>query len=1071
MATIRTAIELEDHFSNILNNIVSAVNMTVSVMTEMQETVNSPIEPAVFEGLRDYANQATIAVQEMDAILQNMAPPDISTPALAQPEPLTALIQWQADPMPVFTNTGIERFYDELHIANSQLDSLYASQTEIAEQAVQTGIFQPNAAQDLYDIAHRINAIQMQITNIDNNPAGLNFDMANSELERMRAQLGQAVQEQQILNNAVAGMDVQAANSAYLQLSQTVSNTERQIRDSLHMQATWQWQVDEMPVFVGSGIERFRQELESANSRLNMLYNTQAQIAAAASNIDWLPDSALADLGNMQNRLQGIWQQVNLIGSNSLNLGSDFANQELERMRGQLALAVQEQERLNAAVGNMDVQAVNAAYLQLSQTVGDLEGYIRDNTDAQGNFNDAIEDGINSADSLHNIISNAVGAFLGVATVRKTFDFLTDCTQAFDTQLNAETQLMSVLANMLEDDYTAHLAIETSADIGGLNFIQNGINEMVVPVYAETSALDAAFAQITDKAAAIQSRGIYSDEVMIAAAEFSTYFSDPDAVGMMMDTLANYSMGMENGVSEVDTATMVNYATNLGKITGGAYDAMSEKGFVFSDVQRAIIDGTASQSQVTAQLGAEYANMSADMQAAAAITQVIDEYWAGLYDTMSATPEGQIVQMLHTWGKMQEVIGGQLYPYVLLFVDTINANWPTIATIVQGITSGLQFMLGVLNWLLQAAIAVGGGIAENWDLLAPIIYGVTGALAVYGAALMINKGLELASTAAKIGQYLATYAQATATGVAVSATVAETAAQQGLNTAILSCPVFWIVAGIVALVAVFYLAIAAINHFAGTSISATGLICGAIAAAGAFIGNIFMAGLELILGVFATLYNTFAMVANFFGNVFNDPVAAVAHLFFDLVDNVLSMLQTLASAIDTIFGGGLADKVQGWRDNLSVWVDDKFGAQVEIMGQFNTADFLSDYRFGYADAFNAGYNWGDNLNLFGVQELDMSAYDMLNKGNWNNMDSSLQEIAANTGNMAHELSMTDEDLKYLRDIAERETVNRFTTAEIVVNMGGITNQVNKLDDLDGIITHLVDGVNEAVEIAAEGVHM
>ena len=101
----------------------------------------------------------------------------------------------------------------------------------------------------------------------------------------------------------------------------------------------------------------------------------------------------------------------------------------------------------------------------------------------------------------------------------------------------------------------------------------------------------------------------------------------------------------------------------------------------------------------------------------------------------------------------------------------------------------------------------------------------------------------------------------------------------------------------------------------------------------------------------------------------------------------------------------------------------------------------------------------------------MSAYDMLNKGNWNNMDSSLQEIAANTGNMAHELSMTDEDLKYLRDIAERETVNRFTTAEIVVNMGGITNQVNKLDDLDGIITHLVDGVNEAVEIAAEGVHI
>ena len=927
MATIRTAIELEDHFSNILNNIVSAVNMTVSVMAEMQSAVNTPVEPAVFDGLRDYANQATMAVQELDAVLQNMAQPEFAAPVLAQPEPVSAFIQWQSDNMNVFTDTGIERF---------------------------------------------------------------------------------------------------------------------------------------------------QQELNSANYMLNALYNIQAQVAATANNLDVFPDNALTDLGNMQNRLQGIWQQVNLIGSNPLNFGSDLANQELERMRGQLAQAVQQQEQLNAAVDNMDVQAANAAYLQLSQTVSGLEGYIRDNVDAQGSFNDAIEDGIDSADSLHNIISSAVGAFLGVATVRKTFDFLTDCTQAFDTQLNAETQLMSVLANMLEDDYTAQFAIETSADtaaVSGFNLLQNGINEMVVPVSAETSALDAAFAQITDKAAAIQSRGIYSDEVMIAAAaEFSTYFSDPDAVGMMMDTLTNYSMGMENGVSEMDTATMVNYATNLGKITGGAYDAMSEKGFVFSDVQRAIIDGTASQSQVTAQLGAEYANMSADMQAAAAITQVIDEYWAGLYETMSATPDGQIVQMLHTWGEMQEVIGGQLYPYVLLFVDTINANWPTIANIVQIITGGFQFMLGVLNWLLQAAIAVGGGIAENWDLLAPLIYGAAGALAVYGAALALTKGLELASIAAKIGHYLALYAQAAATGVAVSATDAETAAQYRLNTAILSCPVFWIVTGIVALVAVFYLAIAAVNHFAGTSISATGLICGAIAAAGAFIGNIFMAGLELILGVFATLYNTVAMFANFFGNVFNDPVSAVAHLFFDLVDNILSMLQSLASAIDIIFGAGLADKVQGWRDNLSVWVDDKFGAQVEIMGKFNTADFLSDYRFGYADAFNAGYNWGDNLNLFNVGNIP-SPEDFANSLANGEIGGSLNDIANSAGAMANSLAMTDEDLKYLRDIAERDTVNRYTTAEIVLNMGGITNNVSKMDDLDGIITHIVDGVNEAVEIASEGLHI
>ncbi len=83
----------------------------------------------------------------------------------------------------------------------------------------------------------------------------------------------------------------------------------------------------------------------------------------------------------------------------------------------------------------------------------------------------------------------------------------------------------------------------------------------------------------------------------------------------------------------------------------------------------------------------------------------------------------------------------------------------------------------------------------------------------------------------------------------------------------------------------------------------------------------------------------------------------------------------------------------------------------------------------------------------------------------------VQDVAGNTAAMNDALDMTGEDLKYMRDIAERDTVNRYTTAEIVLNMGGITNNVSKMDDLDGIITHIVDGVNEAVEIASEGLHI
>ena len=106
---------------------------------------------------------------------------------------------------------------------------------------------------------------------------------------------------------------------------------------------------------------------------------------------------------------------------------------------------------------------------------------------------------------------------------------------------------------MLDEEYVAQFEVDVGADttaaIDEINAIQNGVDEIVVPVTAETRALTAAYDQITAKASEIQGRGIYGDEAMIAAAaEFSTYFTDTDAIEMMMDTLSNYAMGMTGGV-------------------------------------------------------------------------------------------------------------------------------------------------------------------------------------------------------------------------------------------------------------------------------------------------------------------------------------------------------------------------------------------------------------------------------------------------------------------------------------------------------------------------------------------
>ena len=171
------------------------------------------------------------------------------------------------------------------------------------------------------------------------------------------------------------------------------------------------WQSDNMEVFTSTGVERFEQEVQSANNMLNTLNQTQSRIAAQAAQTDLFPDNAIADMNNMQNRLQAIQQRIQTIESNPLNMGSDTANAELEQLRGQLDQAVQEQEALNRAVENMDVEAANQAYLRLSQTVGNTERYIRDNVDEQGRFNREIEEGTNEANSLMQTIKGAVAAY------------------------------------------------------------------------------------------------------------------------------------------------------------------------------------------------------------------------------------------------------------------------------------------------------------------------------------------------------------------------------------------------------------------------------------------------------------------------------------------------------------------------------------------------------------------------------------------------------------------------------------------------------------------------------------
>lgn len=148
-----------------------------------------------------------------------------------------------------------------------------------------------------------------------------------------------------------------------------------------------------------------------------------------ASRTAIFPANMVNDMSTMQSRIQAIQERIQTIESNPLNFGTDRANAELEGLRSQLDQAVHEQNRLNAALEQMDVSAANEAYIRLSHTVSNTERYIRDNVDEQGRFNQEINEGVSNADNLMNTIKGAVAAYVSVQSIGNALNLSDELTQ------------------------------------------------------------------------------------------------------------------------------------------------------------------------------------------------------------------------------------------------------------------------------------------------------------------------------------------------------------------------------------------------------------------------------------------------------------------------------------------------------------------------------------------------------------------------------------------------------------------------------------------------------------------
>lgn len=187
---------------------------------------------------------------------------------------------------------------------------------------------------------------------------------------------------------------------------------------------------------------------------------------------------------------------------------------------------------------------------------------------------------------------------------------------------------------------------------------------------------------------------------------------------------------------------------------------------------------------------------------------------------------------------------------------------------------------------------------------------------------------------------------------------------------------------------------------------------------GGWVGQVFGMTYAVGYNVFATLWNVIASFAEFFANVFNDPVAAIAHLFSNALDTILSMVETAAGAIDALTGSHLQGAVSGFRGKLSGWVDDTFGEnaiQIKRMANLDIGATAAEWG-------NYGANLGsklDNLDL-DIGKLAGSFNDLDLSGG-NNIDK-----VAKVGKVGKvdDIKLSDEDLKIYRDLAERRYMNK-----------------------------------------------
>lgn len=877
-----------------------------------------------------------------------------------------------------------------------------------------------SASVELYDrmsapLMSIMNAMNMTISSMRDMQSTMGTDMDTSSLDAATQAANQAQAAMEALNQSMH-TGGQTPGTGGSEPTPTPSTDP--------VQVPVEWVTNDLDVFSNSGIDRFEQEVTATNQMLTTLSDRQNQIAQNAAGTDIFSDSAMQDINSMGQRIQAVQQRIQQIENNPVNLGTDTANAELEQLRSQLNQALQAQEALNQAVDNMDVSAANAAYNQLSSTVASTERYIRDNADAQGNLNQQIQAGVNTSNELVDTVKRLALAYLSMQSVQKVLD--------------------------VSDELTM-----TTARLDQMNQAFNEIN-------GTATETDTIVKQIY--ASAQNARGSFGDMAAVVA-KFGNNARDAFASQDEVIAFANL-IQKQMTIAGASTQEASNAMLQLSQALGSGVLRGDELNSIFEQAPNLIqsiadyLDVPIGKIREMAQDG----QLTADTVKAAIFSSA---------DDINAKFEA----MPMTWGQVWTSFQNSALMAFQPVLDKVNelANNDQFQGFVENAIGLLaQLAVYVLDFFNTLA-SIGAFISDNWSIIAPIVYGVIAALIAYaaisGIVAAVNGVMALSASV-----------HAAAEAMQAGATFTATAAQYGLNAALMACPLTWIILLIIAVIAAIFAVCNAIAKMTGVANSGFGVITGGINVVIQFFKNLGLSVANIALGI----GNAIAALASNMMTAFHNAICSVQSWFYNLLSTALSVIEGICAALNKL------PFVEFDYSGISSAADDYASKAAEAAGNKEDYKSIGDafnegmstfdtFQDGWAaDAFNAGASWGDGVadkvsGMFSMDNIDLTGgvdTSMLS----NDFANNAAQTAANTadtadsaGRIADSVDISKENLKYLRDIAETEAINRFATAEIEVTMNN-NNTVSSDMDIDGMVDHLSAGVLEAMEQAAEGVH-